>query len=146
MSRVPNIALKSYFLILYEWLIGSWLQFSVLERWSLLVEISSMHPEFEEEVRMCPWQSCMHGRCGLLIVHVYTGIYSVLNPHKTSRGTYCTCMHTHAHTKRKRVIMAWKHQKHMRKSALKQCPLRHYTTCVQLMYTTIVQNQGGKLS
>ena len=53
-------------------------------------------------------------------------------------------MHTHVHTKRKQVINDLKHQKHMRKSALKQCPLRRYITCVQLMYTTIVQNQEGK--
>ena len=33
-------------------------------------------------------------------------------------------MHTHVHTKRKQlVINDLKHQKHMRKSALKQCPL-----------------------
>jgi len=31
-----------------------------IKRWSLLV-ISSMHPEFEEEMQMCPWQSCMLG-------------------------------------------------------------------------------------
>ena len=66
-----------------------------------------MHPEFEEEMRMCPWQSCMHERCGLLIVHACTGIYSVLNPHRQStQNKQRYVLYMHAHTKRKQVIMA----------------------------------------
>ena len=112
-------------------IIGSWLQLSILEWWSLLVEAAAHRIWRSANVCMAimhAWEvwlidcSCMHR---YIVPLIHTG-----NPHKTSR-----CLVAHAHTERKKVIMTWKHQKYMKKSALKQCPL--YKTLHNLCSTNV---------
>ena len=61
--------------------------------------------ESEEEIQMCARQLCMHGGCGLLVVHACTGIVSRTHTEQAE------VLHMHMHTERKQVIMTQNNKK-----------------------------------